>query len=63
MGAARVKIPARFHADLFCLLFRAFRPLGSEEIAETFVLRDRLQNCAEFSYSLGGEAHSALAKE
>ena len=47
------KTPARFHTDLFCSLFRAFRPLGSEKIATDFALFDQAQNFAEFSHSLG----------
>ena len=49
------KTPARFHTDLFCSLFRAFRPLGSEKIATNLALFDQSQNFAEFSHSLGGE--------
>ena len=50
-----VKTPARFHTDLFCSLFRALRPLGSEKIAKNFALRDCLQKFAGFSHGLGRE--------
>ena len=52
-GRACVKTPARFDMDLFCSLFRALRPLGSEKIAKNFALLDRLQNFAEFPHGLG----------
>jgi hypothetical protein len=48
-----VKTPARFHTDLFCSLFRALRPLGSEKIANNFAPRDCLQKFAGFSRGLG----------
>jgi outer membrane protein TolC len=46
------KTPARFQTDLFCSLFRAFRPLGSEKIATNLALFDPSPNFAEFSHSL-----------
>ena len=46
------KTPARFHTDLFCSLFRALRPLGSEKIANNFAPRDCLQKFAGFSHGL-----------
>src|SRR5271156_4430090 len=56
-----VKTPERFHADLFRSPFGALRPLGSEKIARNFALRDRLQNFAEFSHSLGRGRSSVSA--
>jgi hypothetical protein len=47
-----VKTPARFDTDLFCSLFRALRPLGSDKIAKNFALRDCLQKFAGFSHGL-----------
>jgi hypothetical protein len=52
-GRACVKTPARFDTDLFCSLFRALRPLGSDKIAKNFALRDCLQKFAGFSHGLG----------
>src|SRR6516225_9910479 len=52
LGRGCVKTPARFHTDLFCSLFRAFRPLGSEKIAKNLAMFDQSQNFAEFSHSL-----------
>jgi hypothetical protein len=49
-GGGWAKTPARFHTDLFCSLFRACRPLGSEKIAADFALFDQSQNFAEFSH-------------
>jgi hypothetical protein len=49
---ACVKTPTRFDTDLFCSLFRALRPLGSETIAKNFALRDCLQKFAGFSHGL-----------
>jgi hypothetical protein len=49
---ACVKTPTRFDTDLFCSLFRALRPLGSEKIAKNFALRDCLQKFAGFSHGL-----------
>jgi hypothetical protein len=54
-GRACVKTPTRFDTDLFCSLFRALRPLGSEKIAKNFALRDWLQKFAGFSHGLGRE--------
>ena len=51
-GRACVKTPARFDTDLFCSLFRALRPLGSDKIAKNFALRDCLQKFAGFSHGL-----------
>src|SRR6516165_531855 len=56
LGRACVKTPARFDTDLFCSLFRALRPLGSEKIAKNFALRDCLQKFAGFSHGLGQES-------
>src|SRR6516164_9192026 len=53
MERACVKTPTRFDTDLFCSLFRALRPLGSEKIAKNFALRDCLQKFAGFSHGLG----------
>jgi hypothetical protein len=53
---ACAKTPARFHTDLFCSLFRALRPLGSEKIAKIFALRDCLQKFAGFSHGLDPKA-------
>jgi hypothetical protein len=50
-----VKTPARFHTDLFCSLFRALRPLGSEKIAKNFAPRDCLQKFTGFSHGLDPE--------
>jgi DNA invertase Pin-like site-specific DNA recombinase len=52
LDRACVKTPTRFDTDLFCSLFRALRPLGSEKIAKNFALRDCLQKFAGFSHGL-----------
>jgi hypothetical protein len=56
-----VKTLARFDTDLFCSLFRALRPLGSEKIAKNFALRDCLQKFAGFSHGLAAPFATPLA--
>src|SRR3984957_12254296 len=47
-----VKTPARFHADLFCSLFRALRTFRIKKTAKNFALLGQPQKFAAFSHSL-----------